>query len=81
MLSNNFLQYLENVPLGNDNRIFTDWQTNQGKAKGSYKGIEEFSPKDPEVLKLSNNTDSKLKLSCIMTNIKNFEVKTLTMWS
>ena len=24
MLSNNFLQYLKNVPLGNDNRIFTD---------------------------------------------------------
>ena len=23
MLSNNFLQYLKNVPLGNDNRIFT----------------------------------------------------------
>ena len=69
MLSNNFLQYLKNVPLGNDNRIFTDWQTNQGRAKGSYKGIEEFSPKDPEVPKLSNNTNSKLELSCI-TNIK-----------
>ena len=69
MLSNNFLQYLKNVPLGNDNRIFTDWQTNQGKTKGSYKGIEEFSPKDPEVPKLSNNTNSKLELSCI-TNIK-----------
>ena len=24
MLSNIFLQYLKNVPLGNDNRIFTD---------------------------------------------------------
>ena len=24
ILSNNFLQYLKNVPLGNDNRIFTD---------------------------------------------------------
>ena len=24
MLSNNFLQYLKNIPLGNDNRIFTD---------------------------------------------------------
>ena len=24
MLSNNILQYLKNVPLGNDNRIFTD---------------------------------------------------------
>ena len=65
MLSNIFLQYLKNVPLGNDNRIFTDWQTNQGRAKGSYKGIEEFSTKDPEVPKLSNNTNSKLELSCI----------------
>ena len=70
MLSNNFLQYLENVPLRNDNRIFTDWQTNQGRAKGSYKGIKEFSPKDLEVPKLSNNTNSKLELSCL-TNIKN----------
>ena len=24
MLSNNFLRYLKNVPLGNDNKIFTD---------------------------------------------------------
>ena len=24
ILSNNFLQYLKNVPLGNDNRIFID---------------------------------------------------------
>ena len=24
MLSNNLLQYLKNIPLGNDNRIFTD---------------------------------------------------------
>ena len=69
MLSNNFLQYLKNVPLRNDNRIFTDRQTNQGRAKGSYKGIEEFSPKDLEVPKLSNNTNSKLELSCL-TNIK-----------
>ena len=36
MLSNNFLQYLKNVPLGDDDRIFTDWQTNQGRAKGSH---------------------------------------------
>ena len=40
--------------------IFTDWQPNQGKAKSSYKGIEEFFPKDPNVPKLSNNTNSKL---------------------
>ena len=37
MLFNNFLQYLKNVSLGNDNRIFTDSETNQGRAKGSYK--------------------------------------------
>ena len=80
MLSNNFLQYLKNVPLVNDNRIFTDWQANQGRAKGSYKGIKWFSPKDPEVPKLSNITNSKLELSCI-TNIKKFEVKILTIWS
>ena len=49
--------------------IFTDWQTNQGREKDSYKDTEEFSPKDPEVPKLSNNTNSKLELSCI-TNIK-----------
>ena len=35
----------------------------------SYKGIEEFSPKNPEVPKLSHNTNSKLELSCI-TSIK-----------
>ena len=39
------------------------------KEKGSYKGIEEYPPKDPEVPKLSNNTNSKLELSWI-TNIK-----------
>ena len=60
-------------------QIDKQFRAKQSSYKGSYKGIEEFSPKDPEVLKLSNNTDSKLKLSCIMTNIKNFEVKTLTM--
>ena len=53
--SNNFLQYLKNVPLGNKNRIFTDCQPNQDKAKGSYKGFEEFHRKDPEVPKLSND--------------------------
>ena len=65
MLSNTFLQYFKNVPLRNKNRIFTDWQPNQDKAKGSDIGIDEFSPKDPGVPKLSNNTNSKLKLSCI----------------
>ena len=60
MLSNNFLQYLKNVSSGNKNMIFTDWQPNQGKTKSSYKGIEEFFPKDPNVPKLSNNTNSKL---------------------
>ena len=70
MLSNNFLQYLKNVPLGNDNRIFTGWQTHQGSAKCSYKGIWESSPKDSEEPKLSNNANSKLELSCI-TNIEN----------
>ena len=37
-----------------------------GFLKGSYKGIEEFSAKDPEVPKLSNNTNSKLESSCII---------------
>ena len=78
MLSNNLLQYLKNVSLCYENRIFTDQQPNQDKAKGSYKGIEEFPPKDSEVPKLSNNTNSKLELSCI-TNIKKLEVKILTM--
>ena len=44
MLSNNFLYYLKNVPLGNKNRTFADWQQNQGKMKGIYKVIEEFLP-------------------------------------
>ena len=70
MLSNNSLQYLKNVPLGHKNRIFIYWQPNQGKAKGSYKGIEEFPPKDPEVPKLSNNTNSKKKILNIKKNSK-----------
>ena len=61
MLSNNFLQYLKNVVLGSKNRTFKEWQPNHGKTKGIYKVIEEFL--------LSNNTNSKLELSCI-TNIK-----------
>ena len=69
MLSNNFLQYLKNSSLGNKNRTFTDWQPNQGKIKVIYKGIEEFPSKDPGVPQLSNNTNSKLELSCI-TNVK-----------
>ena len=69
MLSNNSLQYLNNAPLGKDNRIFTDWKTNQGRGKSSYKGIEAFSPKDPEAAMLSNNTNSKLEVSCL-ANIK-----------
>ena len=67
---------MKNVPFGKDNEIFTDWQTNQGKAKGSYEGIEEFSPKDPEVPRLSNNTNSKLELSCV-TNIKKIQSKNI----
>ena len=63
MLSNNFLQYLKNVLLGNDKRNFTDWQSNQGKAKSNYEGIEEFSLKDPKVPKLRNNIDPKMELS------------------
>ena len=74
MLSNNFLQYLKNVPLGNDKRIFTNWQSNQGKVKSNYEGVEEVSPKDPEVPKLSNNTYSKTELSCIKT-LKNSKWK------
>ena len=69
MLSNKFLQYLENVFLSNKNKFFTDWQQNQGKTKGNYKRIEGFPPEDPQVPKISNNTNSKLQLSCI-TNIK-----------
>ena len=69
MLSNNFLQYLKNIILCNYNMIFTGWKPNQGKTKGSYKGIEELPAKDPEVRMLSNDFNSKLKLSCI-TNIK-----------
>ena len=61
-----------NVPLGNENRIFTDSQSNQGKAKRSYKGIEEFPLKDPEVPKLCNNTNSTPELSSI-TNIKKIQ--------
>ena len=72
MLFNQFLQYLKNVSLGNKNRIFTDWQPNQDKSEGSHQGIKEFSPKDPEVPKLSNDSNSKLKI---------FEMKILTMWS
>ena len=41
----------------------------QRSCRGSFKDIEEFSTKDPEVPKLTNNTNSKLELSCI-TNIK-----------
>ena len=59
-----FLQYLKNIPLGNYNRIFRDWQPNQGKTKGSYKDIE--------VRKLNNDFNSKLELNCI-TNIKKIQ--------
>ena len=59
------MQYLKNVPLGNDKRIFTDWQSNQGKAKSNYEGIEEFFLKDLKLPKLRNNIDSKMELSCI----------------
>ena len=45
------------------------WLNCQVKPKGSIKGIEEFPPKDPEVPKLGNNTNSKLELTCT-TNIK-----------
>ena len=40
MLSNNFLRYLKNVRLGNDNWTFTNGQPNSDKTKSSFKGID-----------------------------------------
>ena len=65
MLSNNFLQYLKNVPLGNDIGFLQIDKQIRAEQKVVIKVLRSF----PVVPKLSNNTNSKLELSCI-TNIK-----------